>query len=283
MPEDSFGRQLNEFMRGAEVEVNENSGHRPQQGGQGINQADGEAIVSAFTDRINTTSPLQQSSTSPVLPYLPELDADLFQLREFGFDTNIPSPLPYNPAANANASDLMSGLQIDPTAARNTSPFVSHSPLVANQQDQQGRFSASSNTPFDPTFRPSSAHSHRSSVSGSEFSYVSTEVSGDDDFRMDGEVPSPVQTVWNVDPAGLGGAIPGAGHGAHVSPVGALGVPKDGGHYPSPVSATGPSPPTVPGAMFGGPIRGINREEEEKQKKIERESTRSAPDTAQPS
>ena len=83
-------------------------------------------------------------------------------------------------------------------------------------------------------FPPASANSHRSSVSGSEYSYISTEVDTDDPMGNDWRVPS---------------------------------------HYSTSESAgSNPSPPTVPGRITG-PLSNLHvgESDEARLKRLERE------------
>ena len=189
--------------------------------------------------------------------------------------------------------ELIAGLQIgndthSPSFRHSASPFNSHSALAvenmvnpAHPGQQYHSHFAQAGGEID-AFRPSSAHSHHSvhshhshhsSISASDYSYTSTEVSMDEDVRMD----APDDVLWGL----IGGA--GKRQDEGVNPAELLGGGKRdigavaAGTYPTPGnSAGGPSPPTAIGGMFG-PIRGVQETVIEapgqKQDRLEREST----------
>ncbi|ORX34832.1 hypothetical protein BD324DRAFT_136908 [Kockovaella imperatae] len=255
MPEDSFGRQLQAFLTSGST--TNDSQQETEAGGQS-----GDSVRPNIND-----------------------EAAEAMLRDFGFNSSTSSHFTTH---TPNPSDLISSLQIDSNAAHTharTSPFNSHSPL-AQEEAASLSATASGNHPDRPasvlshhSHHSHASRSHRGSISGSEYSYTSTEVSGDEDVRMEADVPEPLQTVWNV--GAIGGVVPALGSTLTANPFASKGGT---GHaqYPSPVSTSGPSPPTVPGAMFGGgagagagagggPVRGIGAEkEEEERKRLER-------------
>lgn len=144
------------------------------------------------------------------------------------------SSLLSNPSPSA--SDILSNLTIDQSFAQPNPPNPSGQTITSPQFSTQG---------ISPNeFRPGSAHSHRSSVSGSDYSFTTTEMDTDEAERMEmDEKPG----VWE------------------------LREPNLDSNYPTPgASTSGPSPPTVPGSITGSTgIDGLE-DREAREKRLER-------------
>ena len=182
-------------------------------------------------------------------------------------------------------------------AALLTHPSTSATDVLAQLQiDHPHAFETRSNSataaarPVDP-YRPGSAHSahsythsHRGSMSGSEYSYATTEMDTDeaDGLELDvpnGPPPAAVDTAVLRD-TGLSWGI----GEMEVDGPGARGVPRQNGtdlrgidnsgsgkvRYPTPGTSVGdPSPPVV----LTGTIRGPSHDgEDARQRRLERES-----------
>lgn len=140
-------------------------------------------------------------------------------------------------------------------------PTVSPNMLQHHQADRSADASSSSYSAHGTEFRPQSAqsyHSHRShrshatSISGSEYSFSSTDVS--EDYDMEGRGSTAADGVRQLNMAGMR-----LGESAQRA-------------YP------GGNSPITPGPSTGiGPIRGMSEEEEKRQAKLERGSCRGLP------
>ena len=202
MPQDTLGRELDAAL-----------------GGDGIGNFDmvhavGTEILRPWS-LLHHADTLQLQSHAQMPSRQPSFSAD--------FAVLLANPSP-------STSDILASFQIDTTA--NTLPTSNPTPNPSSHRPIPEEQALS-----PEIFRPSSAHSyrsHRSSVSGSDYSYTTTEVDSDEAERM----TSPGNNLpWEV------------------------------GQYPTPGPSAGdPSPPTVPGSVTG-PMRGPSNDEEAARKR----------------
>jgi hypothetical protein len=163
------------------------------------------------------------------------------QLDQFTRNPNEPSR---QPSLTFPDNTDFHALLSPPTAATSTLPQTQpyFNPLLSNYPDP---------TLLAQSSRPSSVHSHRSSISGSEFSYTTTEV--DEDDAMDGVLDS---------------------HKAGPSFPGKWEMRDDStSPYPTPGPSDGVSPDTVPGSVAGPWAKAAGEAEtpEQRKQRLERE------------
>ncbi|KAK1926016.1 hypothetical protein DB88DRAFT_508141 [Papiliotrema laurentii] len=254
MPQDTLGRELDEALRGQDDSQPATTDVGVGRGAGGGGGGGGFDVASAIRD-YHQLPPERQSQT--------DLGAFLSQSNP-DFAALLTNP-------STSATDVLAQLQIDHPHAFETR---SNSATAAAR-------------PVDP-YRPGSAHSahsythsHRGSMSGSEYSYATTEMDTDeaDGLELDvpnGPPPAAVDTAVLRD-TGLSWGI----GEMEVDEPGARGVPRQNGtdlrgidnsgsgkvRYPTPGTSVGdPSPPVV----LTGTIRGPSHDgEDARQRRLE--------------
>lgn len=205
------------------------------------------------------------------LPYVPSLYLAHVQMQDY-------RRLPPETQSQTDMREFLAQSNPD-FAAFLTNPTTNATEVLAQLQSQHlaemeaKRNSEQANAQPNP-FRPSSAHSHRGSVSGSDYSYATTEMDTDEAEHLEGDPQG------HVNPNGLvDGNRNGGGMALQTGMTWDMGDMAVDHTYPTPgASNGGPSPPIITHASrIRGPISVIRGpgvdEEEARKRRLERESS----------